>query len=141
MPDHSNSLFSDFSSSLSMDQPVREFLSACPLPATPESGSGPGPGSVPGHGPSPGPSGLQNPIVAATTAAAAVVAANNNTSNRILSRNANGTSKCYLLAWESSLACKQWDRMLPAALKKLLSNVAYSCMLCWSQIETLNRIC
>lgn len=94
---------SEYSIPLSMDQPVREFLNACPVPVTPESRSGPGPGPVPGHGPSPGPSGLQTglqtPVVPVIpTSAPAVVPASTN-SNRILSRNANGTSKCCIFAW------------------------------------------
>ncbi|GIY60167.1 hypothetical protein CEXT_378571 [Caerostris extrusa] len=70
---------------LSMDPQVREFVNSCPVPITPDSGSGPGPVTVPGHGPSPGPSGL--PTLPTPTTATGSAAA----SNRILSRNANGT--------------------------------------------------
>ncbi|XP_054721558.1 uncharacterized protein LOC129231295 [Uloborus diversus] len=67
-----------------MDQPVREFISACPVPVAvaADCGSGPGPGRSPGHGPSPGPSGLQPPSASPV---------GNSTTNRILSRNTNGT--------------------------------------------------
>ncbi|GFS57150.1 NGFI-A-binding protein homolog [Trichonephila inaurata madagascariensis] len=64
-----------------MDQQVREFITTCPVPVTPDSGSGPGPAVGPGHGPSPGPSGLTTPTTVPGSSA----------SSRILSRNANGT--------------------------------------------------
>ncbi|GBL72490.1 NGFI-A-binding protein 1 [Araneus ventricosus] len=64
-----------------MDPQVREFITTCPVPVTPDSGSGPGPAAGPGHGPSPGPSGLSTPTTASVSTP----------SNRILSRNANGT--------------------------------------------------
>ncbi|GFS57146.1 NGFI-A-binding protein homolog [Trichonephila inaurata madagascariensis] len=62
-----------------MDQQVREFITTCPVPVTPDSGSGPGPAVGPGHGPSPGPSGLTTPTTVPGSSA----------SSRILSRNAN----------------------------------------------------
>ncbi|KAF8790854.1 NGFI-A-binding protein 1-like isoform X6 [Argiope bruennichi] len=64
-----------------MDPQVREFITTCPVPVTPDSGSGPGPAAGPGHGPSPGPSVLPTPTTASVSTP----------SNRILSRNANGT--------------------------------------------------
>lgn len=116
-----------------MDQPVREFLNSCPIPVVSESGSGPGPGPVPGHGPSPGPSGLQNPVpvpvplpvpVPVPTTAATVAATTN--SNRILSRNVNGTSKCCTLHGKAVLACKmcKMHACLPAWEETALKPVA-----------------
>ncbi|XP_042894798.1 uncharacterized protein [Parasteatoda tepidariorum] len=65
-----------------MDLPAREFINTCPVPVTTESGSGLGPGPVPGHG----------PITRPTTLPASTVTTPATVSNRVLARNANGTT-------------------------------------------------
>ncbi|KAG8186630.1 hypothetical protein JTE90_021782 [Oedothorax gibbosus] len=78
---------------LSMDQQVRDFIStSCPVPITPDSGSGPGRAAGSGHGPSPGPVIGPSPGPSGLPTPAAVPAATGSSSSRILSRNANGTT-------------------------------------------------
>lgn len=105
-----------------MDQPVREFINACPVPVASE--SGPGPGPVPGHGPSPGPSGLQTipatvpvpvPVTVPVIPTTATTVAANTNSSRILSRNVNGTSKCCILHGKAVLACKSMKHVCSLA--------------------------
>ncbi|GIY87664.1 hypothetical protein CDAR_118541 [Caerostris darwini] len=114
---------------LSMDPQVREFVNTCPVPITPDSGSGPGPVTVPGHGPSPGPSGL--PTLPTPTTATGSAAA----SNRILSRNANGTTKVYIKALLAKVYIKAL--LAKAYIKALLAKAQIKALLAEAQIKVL----